>query len=134
MRKKLLLFTFSLFLSLPIIAKEFTYEYEGQKIIYSVIDEEAKTVETLKGVNSAGNYVSDDLVLPAHPKDGEVEYTLTRISDNAFLYCQELTSVIIPNTVTEIGESAFYCCYELSNINLPNSVTVIGEYAFSNCI
>ncbi len=135
MRKKLLLFSLSLLLGLPAVAKDFKYEYEGQKIIYTVIDEEAKTVETMHGdENSAGNKVSGNLVLPANPKDGDVEYTLVKISESAFRNCDELTSVIIPNSVTEIGTGAFYDCSGMISVILGKSVRRVGRLAFYNCI
>lgn len=135
MRKNLLLFTLTLLLALPAVAKDFKYEYEGHKLFYTVIDEEAKTVETMHGdsFSSPGNKVSGDLVLPSNPKDGDVEYTLVKISDYAFSNCNELTSVTIPNSVTTIGESAFYGCSGLTSVIIGNSVTTIGNEAFYGC-
>lgn len=60
---------------------------------------------------------------------------VTKIGDNAFSQCFELTTVDLPYTITEIGERAFYCCTSLSSVNIPSSVRRIGEHAFSNtCI
>ena len=39
----------------------------------------------------------------------------------------------IPNGVTKIGNEAFSWCKNLTSINIPDSVTNIGEYAFSGC-
>lgn len=58
-------------------------------------------------------------------------YGLTTIEEDAFLDCQEITKVIIPNTVRTIERSAFSCCYSLTEIEIPNSVTSIGEAVFS---
>ena len=55
------------------------------------------------------------------------------IGDRAFLLCNSLTSINIPNSVTYIGNDAFGCCESLTNINIPNSVTNIGDGAFSGC-
>ena len=55
------------------------------------------------------------------------------IADNAFSYCERLTSVTIPNSVTNIGKSAFLNCNSLTTITIPESVTSIGNQAFSHC-
>ena len=57
---------------------------------------------------------------------------LTAIGENAFLYCDGLRSITIPNSVTSIGNYALYCS-GLTAITIPNSVTSIGNYAFHNC-
>ena len=56
---------------------------------------------------------------------------LTTIGDNAFYYCNGLTSLILPNSVTAIGSHAFGICKFMS-IEIPNSVTTIGSGAFEN--
>ena len=55
------------------------------------------------------------------------------VGNDAFLCCDSLTSINIPNGVTSIGEGAFYDCDSLTSINIPDSVTSIGYYAFSDC-
>lgn len=42
-------------------------------------------------------------------------------------------NTIIPNSVTRIGDEAFYQCTDLTNITIPDSVTSIGENAFLDC-
>ena len=60
-------------------------------------------------------------------------YTVTRIGDEAFRECTDLTSVTIPNSVTEIGIYAFAGCSGLTSVTIPNSVTSIGFGAFLGC-
>ena len=55
------------------------------------------------------------------------------ISDYAFFWCQNLTSIKIPSSVRTIGVSAFESCSGLSTINLPSDLAVIGDRAFSGC-
>ena len=55
------------------------------------------------------------------------------IGDNAFGYCDGLTSVEIPDSVTSIGNEAFFSCRSLESINIPDGVTSIGEAAFIDC-
>ena len=44
---------------------------------------------------------------------------LKAIPEEAFKNCNQLTSVIVPNTVEEIGSRAFYGCDKLTEITLP---------------
>jgi len=60
--------------------------------------------------------------------------SVTSIGDGAFRYCISLTSVTIPNSVTTIDDGAFYHCFFLTNITIPDSVTSIGGWAFNNCM
>ena len=55
------------------------------------------------------------------------------ICKEAFLGCNKLNQIDIPNSVTSIGQQAFVCCYSLQQIIIPNSVTSIGEITFNYC-
>ena len=55
---------------------------------------------------------------------------LTFIGNDAFNYCGNLASIIIPNTVTYIGTCAFWYCNRLSVVAIPNSVSSIKSLAF----
>jgi hypothetical protein len=61
--------------------------------------------------------------------------TVTDVSDTAFMNCNDLTCVIIPDSVnfTWIGESVFDGCSNLTSITIGNYVTTIGMGAFSRC-
>ena len=39
--------------------------------------------------------------------------------------CENLTSIILPNSITSIGRGAFYYCKKLTSIHIPASVTAI---------
>lgn len=76
---------------------------------------------------------SGDVVIPESFKYGGKTYTVTAIRSNAFNYCQELTSVTLPNTIREIGNGAFYYMKNnMQSIAIPNSVEKIGAGAFAS--
>ena len=58
---------------------------------------------------------------------------VTTIVSEAFYECTNLHSVTIPSGVTEIGYNAFYACTSLVSISLPNTLTFIDEFAFEDC-
>lgn len=60
-------------------------------------------------------------------------YSVTSVSEGAFEYDDNLTSVVIPNNVTSIGPSAFQLCANLTSVTIPSSVTTIGDIAFNSC-
>ena len=89
-------------------------------------DKEASSVYSLGNVfselNSIGNFE-------------ELKYfiSLKEIGDYAFYKCDNLISIILPDSVSSIGNSAFEGCKKLDNISFPESVTTIGSHAFSGC-
>jgi len=62
-----------------------------------------------------------------------IRHGVKEIYEEAFVYCDQILSITIPDTVKYIGESAFYGCKGLTSIEIPNSVTIINKYAFSEC-
>lgn len=137
MKKLIPLFVFLFTLSAS--AKDFSYN----GIVYTVLDDEALTVETKAGYETKidnktklypGNNVSDSFTIPSKVYDGNTEYTVTRIGDYAFATCYNLKNVFLPETIKEIGKYAFAECMLLDNIIIPNSVTTLGEFAFFGCM
>lgn len=58
---------------------------------------------------------------------------ITEIGKYAFVICEKLISVTIPDGVKYIGAYAFEGCGKLSDITIPESVTIIYRLAFSSC-
>ena len=59
---------------------------------------------------------------------------VTRIGQDAFRNCKELTSVTIPEGVTHIDVHAFDNCTGLKSVSLPSSLKDIGYAAFGKCV
>ena len=79
------------------------------------------------------NYYSGNVVVPESVVYEGNTYSVTSIGESAFRQCNDLTSVIIPESVTSIGKYAFYYSKDLNSVTIPNSVTSIGENAFQGC-
>lgn len=59
-------------------------------------------------------------------------YPITTICASAFSDCNQITSIIIPDSVTVIEESAFYNC-GATTVSIPDSVKVIKKSTFKFC-
>lgn len=55
------------------------------------------------------------------------------ITENMFLSCSKLTSVILPKNLKSIGDHAFEDCTGLKEIKIPEGVSSIGISAFNGC-
>lgn len=82
------------------------------------------------GVNLLIGYKGNEtsLVLPDSYK-GETYI----INSKAFMDCENLISVVIPDSVTSIGDDAFNGCNNLISVELGKGITKIGDDAFINC-
>lgn len=59
--------------------------------------------------------------------------TVSRIADNAFAKCPNLTSVTLPDSVTSIGHWAFYGNEALTAVNIPEGVKRLNYFTFGWC-
>ena len=103
---------------------------EGTMIFYSWTDEDHTALEVVS--NGDGEY-RGNVVIPASVNHEGESYPVTRIGDQAFYECYNLTSVTIPEGVTAIGDGAFGHCYNLTSVIIPGSMATIGEAAFQGC-
>lgn len=61
--------------------------------------------------------------------DGDV----TTIGSRAFLLCDSLTSIVIPDSVTSIGSIAFQACSNLADVKFGKGIENINTQAFAYC-
>ena len=102
------------------VCKELVGATEG--VLYEVVDGKARVL---------GYEGTATRVRIAESYDGA---SVTEVLQEAFIGCDSLTEIVIPDSVTSIGECAFCWCYSLTEIVIPDSVTSIGNSAFYNCI
>ena len=75
--------------------------------------------------------LTGEVVIPSSYNDLPV--TAINRSSSGFYGCDEITSVVLPDTIVEIKDDAFCGCSALESINIPDGVKTIGEDAFSRC-
>ena len=80
-------------------------------------------------------YINDCLIEARYTIAGEyaIKEGTRLIAQAAFIYREELTSVIIPNSVAQISEHAFYGCSLLKYVTIPNTIKSIESCAFYEC-
>ncbi len=58
---------------------------------------------------------------------------LQSINNMAFIDCQSLSSIALPDAVETLGTASFCRCSSLTSITIPDSVTEIRDHAFNEC-
>ncbi|MBR6316578.1 MAG: leucine-rich repeat protein [Lachnospiraceae bacterium] len=71
--------------------------------------------------------------IPASVVVGRKAYPVTKIGDNAFSGCTNLTTLVIGKNVKIIGKNAFKNCKKLKTVTIPAKVYKIGKGAFYGC-
>ena len=112
------------------------HDFEVDGIFYQIISEEDRTIAvTYEGTNkySPDSYYAGEIIIPEHVSYSGNEYTVTRIGERAFMNCDNLTSVSLPESIERIEDSAFSSCYDLTEIRMPSKANHIGSGAFNSC-
>ena len=84
-------------------------------------------------VSGAGEWTRWAFMENKKIKTAVLESGVTEIGWGGFDWCENLTSIEIPNTVTKIMFEAFYGCRSLKTITIPASVTELGNEVFDAC-
>lgn len=120
--------TLVLLVTLPFFSN-IAYCFEQDGIAYNILSEDELTVE----VTQREAKYKGDIVIPSQVTYEAKTYSVTAIGDYAFEDCQNLASVVIPNTTKIIGADAFGYCNSLTSVDIPASVTKINFTAFNFC-
>lgn len=100
---------------------------------YKILSEEDRTVKFVRGGNSG------DIRIPEVVSHDGITYTVTAISKAAFYMCNDLTSVVMPNTITAIADDCngsygvFYNCSSLKKVILSKNLAIIPSGTFCGC-
>ena len=98
-------------------------EIESRSSYYSVIDKLIIDNRKKSIVKCLDKYVTEVVI-------GE---PIEEIGVRAFINCEVLKKVTLPNSLKRINEEAFYYNEMLEIINLPNCIEIIEKLAFFNC-
>lgn len=105
------------------------YDFEAGGLYFNILSSDENTCSVTKG--SKG--YTGEIVIPSQVSYNGQIMDVVCIDNSAFLWCRDLTSVIIPNSVKKIGDSSFYRCLSLSSVKIENGLDSIGKSAFEGC-
>ncbi|MDD6075134.1 MAG: leucine-rich repeat domain-containing protein [Bacteroidales bacterium] len=126
MKKYFLLLTL---LCLSLSAQAHDAEVDG---IFYNLDTANKTATVTYDGESKNKYFGV-VVIPEAVTYNGIAYSVTGLGNYCFYYCNNLTSITIPNSVTSLGQLCFFGCSSLTSITIPNSVTSLGVDCFWGC-
>lgn len=90
-------------------------------------------VKDMAWVTCGNRQYAGNIKIPETVTYNGATYKVTKISQQAFRYCEKLNTVTISNSVVDIESEAFYECTGLSTVTLGKSLTNIGGSAFEGC-
>ncbi len=107
---------------------------QSEKLTAINVDKDNKYYSSENGVL----FNKDKTAIEAYPigntaKEYTIPDSVVSIENQAFIRCENLTSITIPKGVKSIGEYAFYECDGFSSIEISDTVENICDYAFTNC-
>lgn len=136
--KRLLFFGFVMtLLGGNVYAYDFSAVSPSGDTLYYTINGNSVTVVT-PGYGYSGYWhghtkPTGNLIIPELVSYMGMTFPVTSIGEEAFEYCQDITSVSIPSTIRSIGWYAFCMCNNLASVTFPDSLTYIDGWAFAFC-
>ncbi len=96
--------------------------------VYYTLDSTAMTAQI--AVQSNNTAVGDIVITDTVTYEG-ANYAVTSMADDAFADCNQLTSIVLPQTLRNLGKNAFLRCTNLTSCIIPDStITEIPFEAF----
>lgn len=99
--------------------------------IYYVVNNHTTTASVISSSTDAEKY-SGTVVIPEEVTYNNQTYRVTEIAQAAFHCCNNLTSVVIPNSILYINDGAFNSSPALNSVNIPESVISVSKNVFYN--
>ena len=112
------------------------HDFKVGKIFYEIISEEDGTIAvTYEGTDiyNPDSHYTGEIRIPDRVSYYGKEYSVTRIGERAFMNCDSLISVSLPESIERIEELAFDGCRNLTEIKMPSKANYIGSGAFKSC-
>ena len=122
-----------------------TYGIAGMAFLDAYYGASTSTGGNINQSNSTGSHV-ERVTLPDSVKAFQAAFMdcqtlkevvlpdgILTIGSAAFGYCLGLTEISIPESVTRINYYALWGCGNLTAITIPDSVTIIDDFAFDGC-
>lgn len=82
--------------------------------------------------NATGTITIPSTITSSKPTGSSVTYNVIAIRKAGFSRC-DFTNVVIPQTIREFGEEAFAYCEYITSVQIPKYITVIPRSAFLDC-
>lgn len=114
----------------PMVVQAYDFEYGG--LYYNIVSSTDFTAEVAKPTFANEGY-QGDIIIPTTVVYNADTYTVVSIEEYAFL-CDNITSVVIPNSVTQMGYCVFGGCENLVSVTLSEGITVIEDCMFEDCL
>lgn len=110
------------------------FDVDAKICYYTLVDCEAGPARTrLEISDKAREALNPSATLKYSPNTVVIEDGVTSISEGAFLFCNDLKELVLPNTVKSIGENAFAYCRNLESVTFNEGLESIGRAAFLQC-